>query len=161
MLESKQQKPEEGTATTTTTTTPTTKIEKMDGSKLSKAKGLYIDFIAPNAVHDINISSKTREVLAQWYYEATNPSSPGYTKATQPETLQSLFTDVQREIFELMCADSLLRFQSTAGFHEISNAFNSKYFFEGASTQASKDSDLSTSRPLSPSVRNQDVEHIV
>jgi len=72
----------------------------------------------------VNISSGSREQLTKWDQQTTDSAV-----SINAETLQNLFIDAQQEIFELLCADPLYRFQRTATCNEIEKAFNSRSLF--------------------------------
>jgi len=100
-----------------------------------------VDYISTNAVHMINISSACREQLILWYTGLTSTTS---NNSTSNETLHNLFNEAQREIFNLICSDSFLRFMRTPECQKIQQDFNSHYLF-GLRTQNSRDSSVGNS----------------
>jgi len=111
-----------------TTTTVTRQSVVECPSKLGVAKAIYVDYVATNAVHMINISSGCRETLINWYTNITSSNSYTVT-ASSSEILDNLFNESQREIFDMMCGDSFMRFMKTSECQKIQKEFNSHYLF--------------------------------
>jgi len=134
------------------------KEEIVERSKLETAKAIYTDYISTNAVHMINISSDCRDNLIQWYNTvAASPSPKHSPSSTLNDNLHNLFNEAQREIFNLMCSDSLLRFMRTPECQLIQKDFNTHYLF-GLRTKNSSNRDDSRNESRQSETKAIDIE---
>jgi len=107
--------------------------------KLSAAKAIYLDFVDPNSVQTVNVSSSVREHVTDWYKCVLSTDPKLFNGAVDPEVLSTIFKDSQREIFDLIRTDPLVRFQKTSDCQKIKNQFESIYIF-GSGTDKKGDS---------------------